>query len=76
MQIEFHGLEMLLNKLDHISKRISISIVLSALIVGAAIVSQWEHMKWVGTVIFLLSGVFGFWLLIKLWRNQKFDREK
>jgi ubiquinone biosynthesis protein len=76
MQIEFQGLDMLLQKLDHISKRISISIVLSALIVGAAIVSQWEHMKWVGTVIFLLSGVFGFWLLIKLWRNQKFDRDK
>jgi len=76
MQIEFQGLDMLLKKMDHISKRISISIVLSALIVGAAIVSQWEHMKWVGTVIFLLSGVFGFWLLVKLWKTQKFDKEK
>jgi len=71
-QIEVKGIEPLMEHIDSASNRVSIAIVLAALIIGASIISQWEHTRWVGTVVFLLSGIFGFWLLIKLFRRNKF----
>ncbi|MEI6434500.1 MAG: AarF/ABC1/UbiB kinase family protein [Bacteroidota bacterium] len=71
-QIEVKGMEPLMEHLDSASNRISISIVLAALIIGASIISQWEQVRWVGAVVFTLAGIFGFWLLIKLFRRNKF----
>jgi ubiquinone biosynthesis protein len=71
-QIELKGFEPLMEHIDSSSNRISVAIVLASLIIGASIISQWEHTRWVGTVVFLLSGVIGFWLLVKLFRRNKF----
>ena len=64
--MEHQGLEPMIRKLDTVSKRISISIILAALIIGASIISLWEHLRWVGSVIFVLAGIVGFWTMIKL----------
>ena len=71
VQLDHQGLEPVIQKLDQVSKRISIAIILAALIIGASVISSWEHLKWVGSIIFLFAGFFGFWMLIKLLRKGK-----
>ncbi len=71
-QIEVKGIEPLIEHIDNASNRVSIAIVLAALIIGASIISQWEQVRWVGTIIFVLAGFFGFWLVVKLFKKNKF----
>ncbi len=70
-QIEVRGLEPLSEHLDISSTRISIAIVVAALIIGASIISQWEQTRWIGAIVFCIAGLFGFWLLVKLFRQNK-----
>jgi len=71
-QIEVKGFEPLMEHIDSSSNRVSVAIVLAALIIGASIISQWEHTRWVGTTVFVISGIFAFWMVIKLFRRNKF----
>jgi len=71
-QIELKGIEPLVEHIDQASNRVSIAIVVAALIIGASLISQWEHTKIVGMIVFILAGFFGFWLLIKLFRKNRF----
>jgi len=71
-QIEVRGLEPLAEHLDISSTRVSIAIVLASLIVGASIISQWQQTRWIGAIVFCIAGLFGFWLLVKLFRRNKF----
>jgi len=71
-QIEVKGLEPLAEHIDISSSRVSVAIVLAALIIGASIISQWEQSRWIGTIVFCIAGLFGFWLLLKLFRRNKF----
>ncbi|MEI6681566.1 MAG: AarF/UbiB family protein [Bacteroidota bacterium] len=71
-QIEIKGMEPLSDQLDTSSSRVSIAIVLAALIIGASIISQWEQTRWIGAIVFCIAGLFGFWLLVKLFRRNKF----
>jgi len=71
-QIELRGFEPLVEHIDTSSTRVSIAIVLASLIIGASIISQWEHLRWVGTSVFTLAGIFGFWFLIKLLRKNRY----
>ena len=70
--IELKGFEPLVEQIDHASNRVSIAIVIAALIIGASIISQWQHTRWLGTIVFFLAGIFGFWLLLRLFRRNKF----
>jgi ubiquinone biosynthesis protein len=70
--IEIKGLEPLNEHIDLASSRVSIAIVIAALIIGASIISQWEKVRWVGTIVFILAGILGFWLLIRLFRRNKY----
>lgn len=69
--MEHQGLEPLIRKIDLVSKRISVSIILSALIIGASIISMWEHTRWVGSFVFIIAGLVGFWTLIRLLRRSR-----
>jgi ubiquinone biosynthesis protein len=71
-QIELKGFEPLIEHMDILGNRLAIAIVLAALIIGASILSQWEQVRWVGTSVFGLAGIFAFVLLIKLFRRNKF----
>jgi ubiquinone biosynthesis protein len=70
-QMEIRGLDPLTEHLDISSTRMSIAIVLAALIIGASIISQWEQTRWIGAIVFCIAGLFGFWLLVKLLRRNK-----
>ncbi len=70
-QIEVKGFEPLVEHIDSSSTRVSVAIVLASLIIGASIISQWEHVRWIGSSIFILAGFFGFWFLIKLLRKKR-----
>jgi ubiquinone biosynthesis protein len=71
-QIEMKGLEPLVEHVESASNRVSVAIVLASLTIGASIISQWPEVRWVGAIVFTLAGIFGFWLLIKLFRRNKF----
>jgi len=71
IQLDHQGLDPVIKKLDQVSIRISIAIILAALIIGSSVISAWEHTKWVGSAIFIGGGIFGFWMLIKLLRKGK-----
>jgi hypothetical protein len=46
--------------------------VIASLIIGASIISQWPHTRWLGIIVFSLAGIFGFWLLLRLFRRNRF----
>jgi ubiquinone biosynthesis protein len=70
--IDLKGFEPLVEQIDHASNRVSIAIVIAALIIGASIISQWPDTRWLGTIVFFLAGIFGFWLLLRLFRRNRF----
>lgn len=70
--IELKGFEPLVEEIEQASNRVSIAIVIAALIIGASIITQWQHTRWLGTIVFFLSGIFAFWLLLKLFRRNRF----
>lgn len=70
--IEIKGFEPLVEEIEQTTNRISIAIVLAALIIGGSIITQWEEIRWIGTAIFVLAGVVGFFLLFKLFRRGKY----
>lgn len=69
--IEVKGFDPLVEHIDMASNRISIAIVIAALIIGASVMSHYPQTKWLGIVIFCIAAVFAFWLLIKLFRRNK-----
>jgi ubiquinone biosynthesis protein len=70
--IEVKGFDPLVDHVDSASNRVSAAIVVAALIIGASIISQWEQTRMAGIVVFGIAGIFGFWLLIKLFSKNKF----
>jgi len=74
---EHNGLEPMLKTHEQISNRISFAIVLSALIVGSALIVQADippkiyGIPIIGVLGFLAAGVMGFWLLISILRHGK-----
>jgi len=70
--IEVKGFEPLTEHVDMASNRVSAAIVVAALIIGASIISQWDQTRMAGIIVFSLAGILGFWLLIKLFRKNKF----
>jgi len=70
--IELKGFDPLVEQIDHASNRVSIAIVIAALIIGASIISQWPHTHWLGMIVFFLAGIFGFLLLFRLFRRNRF----
>ena len=71
-QIELKGFEPLEEHMDLASNRISLAIITASLIIGASIISQWEQARWVGTIVFCLAGIIGFYLLIRIFRRNRF----
>jgi ubiquinone biosynthesis protein len=70
--IDVKGFDPLVEQIDQASNRVSIAIVIASLIIGASIISQWQNTRWLGTVVFFLAGIFGFVLVIRLFRRNRF----
>lgn len=71
-QIEIKGLEPLIGHINSASSRLAVAIVLAALIIGGSIISQWDQTRLLGAIVFGIAGVLGFFLLITLFRRNKF----
>lgn len=71
-QIEVKGIEPLVDHIESASNRVAVAIVLAALIIGASIISQWDQIRWIGGIVFILAGILGFWLIVKLFKRNKF----
>lgn len=73
--VVLRGIEPLRYSLDSSANRLSFSVVVAALIIGAAtIFSQDPSNKlffWVSGVLFLIASLFGIWLLISIMRTGR-----
>ncbi|MBP7494869.1 MAG: phosphotransferase [Spirochaetales bacterium] len=77
LEIDAKNLKPILGEWDMISKRLSFSIVLAALVVGSSIVINsrippfWGGLSLIGVLGFLGAGIIGFWLLLSILRQKK-----
>jgi ubiquinone biosynthesis protein len=77
IEIEYHGLDRTLFRLDLISDRIASAIVLASLIIGSSIIilsktpPKWHNMPVIGLAGFLIAAIMGFWLLTSILRSGR-----
>jgi ubiquinone biosynthesis protein len=78
VQFEHSNLEPLIDKLDIVSNRLSISLIITALIIGSSMVIQ-TNMKphllgipLLGFLGYIVAGVLGLWLVFSILRSGKF----
>lgn len=78
LEFEHHGLDHLVSELDLMSKRISSSMILSALILASALIIQSGMKPFVcgvpvlGFIGFVMSGIIGVWLVYSMLRRGRF----
>lgn len=78
IELRHIGLEELISKLDIITNRLSVSIIVSALIVGSSYIMQTDkgptlfELPALGLGGYLLAGFFGLWLVISILRSGRF----
>lgn len=72
------NLEGLINKIDIISNRLSVSLIISALVIGSSMIIQTEMKPLVFGIPFLgfagysIAGIMGIWLIIAIFRSGRF----
>jgi ubiquinone biosynthesis protein len=77
-EFEHRGLEKLMNEFRHDTNRISMSMIVAALIIGSSLLIATEQgpMVWgislLGLIGFLAAGFFGFWLMISVLRSGRY----
>ena len=71
---ELEGFERLRATLDRLSQRVSLAILVAALLLSATLMSslaQQELLRQVSEALFIGANLFGFWLLVSLLRSGK-----
>lgn len=77
IQFRHAGLEGLINRLDVVSNRLSVALIVAALIIGSALILATEkgpvlfQMPLLGVVGFVLAALTGFWLVIAVLRSGR-----
>jgi ubiquinone biosynthesis protein len=73
INLEHHGLDRLITEFDRSSNRIVVGLVVSALVVAAALVIRTASFgsDWIGIPIFILSGLLGVWLVWGVLRSGR-----
>jgi ubiquinone biosynthesis protein len=77
IKFEHRGLDRFIKELDRSSNRISFAVVIAALVIGSSIIFQTGAgpnlfgYPILGLAGFLLSSIFGLWLLISIMRSGK-----
>ncbi|MFW5996077.1 MAG: ABC1 kinase family protein [Halanaerobiaceae bacterium] len=72
------NLESLINQLDIVTNRLSISLIISSLIIGSSMILQTDmsptffEIPLLGLLGYVIAGVFGFWLVIDILRSGKY----
>jgi len=78
IKFEHMNLENLINKLDIISNRLSISLIVSALIIGSSMILQTDlkpvifNIPLLGLSGYIIAGVFGLILLVDIFRSGRY----
>ncbi len=63
MEIEHKNLEAITGRLETMSDKISIAVIIAALIVGSSIIGQINNP--LGLIFFVVSGIIGIWFVLK-----------
>ena len=72
--LNIRELEPLRRSLDDSANRLSFSIIVAALIIGAATISsnaQTPQLSWISNVLFAAASLIGFWLIVSIWRSGR-----
>lgn len=78
MQIEVNGLDKPLTDLNRMVNRISFALIVGCMIIGSSLIVDarigptFEGVPLLGVIGFVVSGVFGFWLLISIIKSGFF----
>lgn len=78
VRVEFLGLNQLIHGLDVVSSRLSAAIILASMILGSSMVvlshipPLWHGIPLIGLIGIIVSGVFGIYMLISIFRSGKF----
>lgn len=78
IELKHLGLKDLISKLDIITNRLSISVIISALIVGSSLIMQVDKgptffgFPMVGLTGYLIAGFFGVWLIVSIIKSGRF----
>ena len=76
VQLQHRGLEKLIAQIDRTGNRLSLSLVIAALIVGSSLIVQINRgprlfgYPAVGILGFVIAGIFGIWLIITILRSR------
>ncbi|MCK4590654.1 MAG: AarF/ABC1/UbiB kinase family protein, partial [Candidatus Latescibacteria bacterium] len=76
VQLQHRGLERLIAQINRTGNRLSLSLVIAALIVGSSLVMQLNRgprlfdYPAVGIMGFVIAGIFGIWLIITIFRSR------
>ncbi|MFP4135173.1 MAG: ABC1 kinase family protein [Halothece sp.] len=72
--LSIRELDPLRRSLDDSANRLSFSIIVAALIIGAAIISanaQTPQLSLISNVLFAAASLIGFWLILSIWRSGR-----
>jgi predicted unusual protein kinase regulating ubiquinone biosynthesis (AarF/ABC1/UbiB family) len=72
--LNIRELDPLRKSLDDSANRLSFSIIVGSLIIGAAIISsnaQTAQLSFVSNILFAAASFIGFWLLLSIWRSGR-----
>lgn len=78
IQFKHINLEQIINKIDIVSNRLSISLIISALIIGSSMILQVDIEPFIygipllGFLGFSVAGIMGIWLIFSIFRSGKF----
>ena len=81
IHIDVANLKHVGNQLDGAANRLTVGIVVAALIIGSSIVMTVKGgptllgLPLFGLIGFLGTGIFGLWLLLSIWKSNRADRE-
>ena len=81
IHVDITNLKHVGNQLDGAANRLTVGVVVSALIVGSSIVMtvkggpEWLGLPLFGFVGYLGAAMGGIWLLLSIWRSARADRE-
>jgi len=72
--LQIEGLESLRRTLDRLSRRVSLAILVAALLLSAtlmATLAQQQLLRNVSEALFIVATVFGIWLIVSLLRSSR-----
>ena len=78
VKLEFLGLNQLVHTLDVVANRLSAAIILAAMILGSSLVvlshipPLWNGIPIIGLIGIIVSGIFGFMMLLSIYRKGKY----